>query len=60
MIRNRLEKLIGKLRSMYQDLLGTIVHLYHIKYNLTKAKKRIAYFFNTFHHKIAYWHTILM
>ena len=45
---------------MYQDLPGAIGHLYHIKYNLTKANKRIAYFFNAFHHNIAYWHTILL
>ena len=55
MSRKKLERLIGKLRSMHLAIPGAIGHFYHIQMALTKANRRTAYLSKGFHQDIAHW-----
>ena len=55
MSRKKLERLIGKLRSMHLAIPGAIGHFYHIQMALTKANRRTAYLSKDFHNDIAHW-----
>ena len=55
MARKKLERLIGKLRSMHLAIPGAIGHFYHIQMALTKANRRTAYLSKGFHQDIAHW-----
>ena len=48
MSQKRLEKLIGKLCSMYLAILGAIGHFYHIQMVLTKSNRQTVYISNRF------------
>ena len=55
MSRKKLERLIGKLRSMHLAIPGAIGHFYHIQMALTKANRRTTYLSKDFHRDIAHW-----
>ena len=55
MSRKKLERLIGKLRSMHLAVPGAIGHFYHIQMALTKANRRTAYLSKGFHQDVAHW-----
>ena len=54
MSRKKLERLIGKLRSMHLAIPGAIGHFYHIQMALTKANRKTAYIPTAFHQDIAH------
>jgi hypothetical protein len=57
--RKKLERLIGKLRSMHLAIPGAIGHFYHIQKALTHASTTSAYLSNDFHEDIAHWRTLV-
>ena len=57
--RKKIERLIGKLRSMHLAIPGAIGHFYHIQKALTHASSTKAYISNDFHADIAHWQTLI-
>ena len=55
MSRKKLERLIGKLRSMHLAIPSAIGHFYHIQRALTTANHKTAYLSAAFHQDIAHW-----
>ena len=53
--RKKLERIIGKLRSMHLAIPGAIGNFYHIQMALTKANRRTAYLSKDFHRDITHW-----
>ena len=53
--RKRLERLIGKLRSIYLAIPSAIGHFHYIQQALTQASQRRAYIFNNSHSEVSHW-----
>ena len=53
--RKRLDRLIGKLKSIHLVILSTIGHFYYIQQALTQASQRRSYLSNNFHSDVSHW-----
>ena len=55
MSRKKLERLIGKFKSMHLAIPSAIGHFYHIQMALTKANRKTVYLSMAFHQDVVHW-----